>query len=434
MMIRNIDGGRRSRIGATWATFGLTLAAALAATLSFANSSQADSPAHGDQADSLIERGRYLARAGNCVSCHTAPDGPAFAGGLAFETPFGKLYSTNITPDPDTGIGKWTEEQFARALREGVRPDGAHLYPAFPYTAYTKMSDEDVSALFAYLKIIKPVNFTPPENEMSFPANQRWALGIWKTLFFDEGRFRPDASKSEEWNRGAYLVEALGHCSACHSPRNFMGAEKSSMAYTGGVYNDKVPSGEIRKWSAPNLTGASNGLQSWSVEDLAAYLKTGRSSTNETHGPMNEVILNSTRHLSDADVKAMAVYLKSLPANEGDLGKTASAEVLKNGATLYDVNCGTCHLPTGLGSEKEDAGAKLVGNPTVQAPDPASLINVILYGPHLAKLPGPKRWKDMPEFGSKLADEEIAAIASYVRSAWGNKGGAVSEEQVSKQR
>jgi mono/diheme cytochrome c family protein len=436
MMKRKIDGGRRARVAATWVTFGLTFGAALAGTLSFAASSQADSTegSKGDQANSLIERGRYLSRAGNCVSCHTGTEGQAFAGGLAFATPFGKLYSTNITPDPETGIGKWTEEQFARAVREGVRPDGAHLYPAFPYTAYTKLSDEDVSALFAYLKIIKPVKFTPPENEMSFPANQRWALGVWKGLFFDEGRFQADSSKSEEWNRGAYLIEGLGHCSSCHSPRNFMGAEKSSMAMTGGEYTDRVPSGELRTWSAPNLTDVPNGLASWPVEEVAAYLKTGRNATNETHGPMNEVILNSTRHLNDADVKAMAVYLKSLPGNKGDIGKAASAQVLKDGETLYNVNCGTCHQPNGEGAQDGDAGAKLVGNPMVQASNPASLINVILYGPHLAKLSGPKRWKDMPEFGSKLADEEIAAISSYLRNAWGNVGGAVTEAQVAEQR
>ena len=435
MMKRKIDGGRRTR-AAAWASLGLMFAVALVAELPFANSSQADSPlvSKGDQAKSLVERGRYLARAGNCVSCHTSAGGPAFAGGLAFETPFGKLYSTNITSDPETGIGKWTEEQFARAVREGVRPDGAHLYPAFPYTAYTKLSDEDVSALFAYLKVIKPVSFTPPENEMSFPANQRWALGVWKTLFFDQGRFEANTSKPEEWNRGAYLVESLGHCSACHSPRNFMGAEKSSMVMTGGEYTDKVPTGEIRAWSAPNLTDVSNGLGSWPVEDVAAYLKTGRNSFSETHGPMNEVILNSTRHLSDTDVQAMAVYLKSLPGNEGDIGKAASARVLKDGETLYNVNCGTCHQPDGLGAMSQDAGAKLVGNPMLQASNPASLINVMLYGPHLAKLSGPKRWKDMPEFGSKLADEEIAAIASYLRNAWGNTGGAVTEAQVAKQR
>jgi mono/diheme cytochrome c family protein len=384
-------------------------------------------------AETPVERGRYLARAGNCVSCHTAEGGKPFAGGLAFHTPFGKMYSTNITPDPATGIGKWSEEEFARALREGVRPNGDHLYPAFPYTAYTKMSDADVSALYAYMKSLKPVAAATPANEMSFPFNQRWALGLWKGLFFDEGRFVPDEAQSAEWNRGAYLVEGFGHCSSCHSPRNFMGAEKSSMAMTGGEYTDKVPSGEVRTWSTPNLTNVSNGLQAWPLEDLAAYLKTGRNSFAETFGPMNEVILNSTRHLSEPDVHAMATYLKSLPGNKGDIGKPADAETLKAGGTLYDLHCGTCHQPTGLGSPSHDAGARLVGSPVVQASNPAALINMILYGPQLAKLPT-KHWKDMPAFEEKLADDEVAAIASYLRSAWGNVGGAVTEEQVFKQR
>src|SRR5688500_8634145 len=263
----NIAGGRRSRVAATWVTLALTFGVASVAGLSIADSSRADSPAasSGDQGNSLVERGRYLARAGNCVSCHTAHGGPAFAGGLAFQTPFGKLYSTNITPDPETGIGKWTVEQFGRALREGVRPDGQHLYPAFPYTAYSKIGDDDVLALYAYLKIVKPVKSTPPANEMSFPFDRRWTLGVWKALFFDADRFQPTPSQSAEWNRGAYLVEGLAHCSACHSPRNFLGAERSSAAMSGGEYFDRVASGEMRAWAAPNLTNGSDGLAAWSV-------------------------------------------------------------------------------------------------------------------------------------------------------------------------
>jgi mono/diheme cytochrome c family protein len=368
------------------------------------------------------------------VSCHTSAGGQAFAGGLAFETPFGKLYSSNITSDPETGIGKWSIEEFGRALREGVRPNGDHLYPAFPYTAYTKISDADVLALYAYLKIVKPVKLTPPANEMTFPFSQRWTLGIWKALFFDAARFEPDPSQSSEWNRGAYLVEGFAHCSACHSPRNLMGAERSGVRMTGGEHRDRVGSGEVRTWAAPNLTNISNGLASWAVEDLVGYFKTGRTSFTETHGPMNEVVLNSTRHLSEPDVTAMAVYLKSLPGNDGDVDAPATATVLKEGATLYDLHCGTCHQPTGLGGPNEDAGARLSGNPIVQASNPASLINVILYGPHLAKLPGAKRWKDMPAFYEKLADDEVAAVASYIRNAWGNVGGAVTEAQVEKQR
>ncbi len=411
----------------------LSLSFALVATVQIANVVAADSTIPAAATDSAVERGRYLARAGNCVSCHTSERGKPFAGGLAFETPFGKLYSTNITPDERTGIGKWSEEQFARAVREGVRPNGEHLYPAFPYTAYTKLSDVDVGALYAYFRTLKPVAAATPANEMGFPFNQRWALGFWKTLFFDAGRFAADPSKPAEWNRGAYLVEGLGHCSACHSPRNFMGAERSSLAMTGGEYQDKVGNGAMRTWSAPNLTNVANGLESWPQEDLVAYLKTGRNSFAEVFGPMNEVILNSTRHLSEADVAAMATYLKSLPGDKGAVGKPAAAELLHEGEVLYDLHCGTCHQPTGLGSGSQDAGARLVHSPVVQASNPASLINVILFGPPLAKLPT-KRWKEMPAFEEKLADDEIAAIASYLRSAWGNVGGAVTEEQVHEQR
>ena len=381
-----------------------------------------------------VERGRYLAAAGNCVSCHTSEEGQPFAGGLAFATPFGTLYSTNITPDEETGIGKWSKEDFVRAVRQGVRPDGAHLYPAFPYTAYTKLSDDDVGALFAYFKTLPAVDSANTENQLKFPFNQRWTLGIWKAMYFDEARFTPDKSKSAPLNRGAYLVEALGHCSSCHSPRNFMGAERSGLAMTGGEYTDKVATGELRTWSAPNLTSAPNGLKSWPLEDLSAYLHTGRNGFTETFGPMNEVIMNSTRHLSEADTRAIATYIKSLPANPGDIAAPASEETLQSGETLYNVHCGTCHLPSGLGSLHEDSGARLAGSPLVQASNPASLINNILYSPQLPNPPLPKRWKKMPAFADELADEEIADIASYVRHAWGNTGGAVTPDQVAKQR
>lgn len=381
-----------------------------------------------------VERGHYLALAGNCATCHTVAGGETLAGGLPFKTPFGTLYSTNITPDPDTGIGQWTEQQFADAMRKGVRPDGQHLYPAFPYTAFTKLSDEDVAALYAYLKTVPAVNAPAQANELSFPANQRWGMSIWKMLYFTEGRYAANSGKSEEWNRGAYLVEGLGHCSSCHSPRNFMGAEKTDAALTGGEYSDKVLTGELRTWSAPNLTSAPNGLGSWTVEDLASYLHTGRNSFTETFGPMNEVIMNSTRHMSEADVRAMATYLKDVPANPGTLGAAPSDDVKLAGSNLYDVHCGTCHLPTGLGGSNEEGGARLAGSPVVQASNPASLINVILYGPQLPDPPLPKRWKAMEGFGDKLTDEEVAALASFLRSNWDNQGGAVTADQVAKQR
>jgi mono/diheme cytochrome c family protein len=385
-------------------------------------------------ADPAVERGRYLAVAGNCVSCHTREGGKPFAGGLAFETPFGTLYSTNITPDRAVGIGKWSEADFLSALRRGVRPNGEHLYPAFPYTAFTKISDADAHALYVYMKTLTPVATAAPENKMHFPYNQRWALGMWKMMFFTAGRFAADKSKPAQWNRGAYLVQALTHCDACHAPRNFLGAEASDFVMSGGEYTAAVPGGEQRVWSTPNLTSAPNGLHSWSVQDITEYLKTGRNSFTETYGPMNEVILNSTRNLSEADVQAMAVYLKSLPPGKPESVSKPSAETMQAGETLYNVQCGTCHLPTGLGNQDENSGARLAGSPVVQASNPASLINTIIYGPPLPNPPLPKRWKPMEGFGDKLADDEIAALATFMRATWGNDAAAVTADQVAKQR
>jgi len=383
---------------------------------------------------SQVERGKYLALAGNCASCHTASGDGFMAGGLAFETPFGRIYSTNITPDADTGIGNWTGGQFLDSMRRGVRPDGEHLYPVFPYTAFTKVTDADIAALFAYLKSIPAIHQEAPENEISFPFNQRSLMFIWKAMFFDEGVYEEDNTESAAWNRGAYIVEALAHCGACHSPRNILGAEHADMAMTGGVYTDRVPNGTLRPWSAPNLTSAPSGLALWPHEEVAAYLKTGINSYVETFGPMNEVILNSTRHLRDDDVNAMAVYLKALPPKEADTKAAAKDEVLGMGRTLYNLHCGTCHLPTGLGDE-ESAPRLGGGSLVVQASNPASLINVILDGPELPDPPLPtRRRKPMEDFRYQLADWEIAALASYLRSAWGNTGGEVTAEQVGEQR
>jgi mono/diheme cytochrome c family protein len=382
----------------------------------------------------LVQRGRYLTLAGNCVSCHTAPGGKLFAGGLAFATPFGKIYSTNISPDPQTGIGNWTEAQFRRALREGIRPDGVHLYPVFPYTAFTKITDADASALFAYLKSVPPQRVAVPPDEMSFPFNQRWLMGMWNSMFLDQGAYRPNSAKSPEWNRGAYLVEALAHCSACHSPRNAMGAERSDKLMTGGVLIDAVASGDLRPWSAPNLTPAGSGLGAWPVAEVVAYLKTGKNSFVTTFGPMNEVVINSTRHLSDADLHAMAVYLKDLAPNDAGDAATPAPDTLRLGAILYNVYCGTCHLPSGMGSE--ESAARLAGGSLVaRSRNPASLINVILYGPQLPSPPLPNnRWRAMEAFGDRLSDEDVAALASFVMNAWNNQAGTVTAQQVALQR
>jgi mono/diheme cytochrome c family protein len=404
--------------------------------------------------DALIEKGKYLATAGDCISCHTRPGGDEFAGGLPLKTPFGTIYTANITPDKDTGIGGWTEDQLKQAMRKGVADDGDHLYPAFPYTAYTKVTDDDIHAIYAYLKSLKPVNYNPPANEMSFPYSQRWLLGFWNQLFLTEGAYKPDASQSEEWNRGAYLVQGLGHCGACHTPRNQLGGERASQALTGGVYNDAIvdsvheneivkQDNMVRPWSAVNLTASPQGLGAWSVEEIAAYLKTGHNARAGAYGPMAQVVSNSTSKLTDADTHAMAVYLKSLPPAAQDIDRTATPDQMQKGEIAFTVRCGDCHLPTGLGSPKTaDAdptkvSPPLVGNAVVLAHDPATLINTILYGAHEDVL-NDQAWPKMPgfelDFGLGMDDEQVAALATYVRNSWGNKGPAVDPKDVAKQR
>lgn len=356
------------------------------------------------------------------------------AGGVAFETPFGRIYSTNITPDSDTGIGDWTADDFRRSMRSGIRPNGEHLYPAFPYTAFTQLTDADLDAMFAYLQSIAPVRRENQANELGFPFNVRALLGPWKALFFNAGVYQPDADQSDEWNRGAYLTEALAHCSACHTPRNILGAEKHGEAMSGGAYTDRVPGGAYRRWSAPNLTGADSGLGIWPAHELAAYLQTGRNTFVEAFGPMNEVVVNSTQHLDNADIRAMSAYLKSLPAIEPATGTPADERTLGMGRTQYNLHCGTCHLPTGQG-DPEMAPRLGGGSLVARTHDPASLINVILYAPESAHLPTPSMWRNpMDEFQYLLNDDEVAALASFIRHSWDNGAGRVTAEQVAEQR
>ncbi len=382
--------------------------------------------------DDPVERGRYLAAAGNCTTCHTAPGGAAYAGGVAFETDFGVIYSTNITSDAEQGIGAWTQEQFNRAMHEGLSADGTRLYPAFPYPSFTKVTTDDLADLFAYLKTVAPSAAVAPANDLGFPFNQRALLGIWNALFFSAERYAPDDAQSAEWNRGAYLVQGIGHCGTCHTPRNFLGGLQQDAALSGGTYLDEVEPGVKRPWSASNLTAAPDGLASWSVDEIAQYLKTGHSARAGTFGPMNDVITASTGRLSDADVRAMAVYLASLPPIERAPTHDMSAEDYRAGELVYTIHCGTCHLPTGLGDPT--LGPPLAGSPVVQAEDPASLINSIIYG---ATVPAPApahAWETMEAFGDKLDDDEIALLSSYMRSSWGNRGGPVSEADVARQR
>ncbi len=381
--------------------------------------------------DSSVEQGSYLARAGNCATCHTAEGGQPYAGGVAFHTPFGTLFSTNITPDEITGIGTWSFADFYAAMKHGVRPDGTHLYPAFPYTDFAKMSDDDIGSLYAWMQALPAVRQEAPANQLDFPYNQRRLLAGWNLLFHDASGVPEDPAKSAEWNRGAYLVEGPGHCGACHTPRNALGAERASLALTGGSYQDKIRFGYYRQWSGVNLTPDKSGLAAWSVDDIVSYLRDGVSGNAVVHGPMRDVVFNSTSHLSDDDLRAIATYLKDIPANAQPPGPVPSEATLARGETVYTVHCGSCHLPTGKGDA--GLGVPLVGSPIVQAPDPSSLINVILYGPHLPPHLVVDRSR-MKMFGKRLSSADIASVASYVRSEFGHGAGAVSAAQVEVQR
>ena len=382
-----------------------------------------------------VERGQYLVRAANCVSCHTAKDGAPFAGGKAFQTTysfFGEIYSSNITPDRETGLGGWTEDDFIRAMRFGVAPGEKLLFPAFPYTSFTKLSTADIKAIYAFLRTIPAVHAVPQENSVWF--RQRWLMVLWNALFFEAGELLPDSSKSDAWNRGHYLVDALGHCGACHTPRNLLLAERAAAPLTGGVQIGEVEAGKYRTWSAPNLTSAESGLAKWSAEDLQKYLKTGSSRRAGAFGPMNEVIGNSLRYLTAPDVAALATYIKTIPADKESWPQILSADERAAGQVLYDKHCEECHLSTGRGGFRK--APPVAGNPIVQTRDAATLVNVIVYGAKPAEdIPSASdAWEDMPSFENKMTDSEIAQLANFLRATWGNRGGRVSPNSVAAQR
>lgn len=390
---------------------------------------------HESRSATNVQRGEYLARIGNCISCHTRRGGEAFAGGVPFVAPYaflGTLYATNITPDPETGIGRWTEQQFVRALHEGRAPDGGRFFPAFPYTYFTRVTNEDAKAIYAYLRTIKPVRYTPPPNSAAF--TQRWGMALWNPFFFENERFRPDAAQSAEWNRGAYLVNGLGHCGACHTPRNLLLAEKQDAALSGSSYPDLVSPGKRRTWFAVNLTSAANGLGAWAVDDIRKYLKTGHSRRAGVFGPMNDVVVNSLQFLTDGDAQAIAVYIKSLPALNESVAEAIDVERVQAGAADYAEHCEECHRTSGRGAFLK--APPVAGSAVVQGNDPATLINVVLYGAKVgAGAPAPfGAWEDMPSFADKLTNEQIAAVSNYVRGSWGNSGGVVTAREVEAQR
>lgn len=387
-----------------------------------------------------ISKGGYLARAGDCIACHTAgPEQPPFAGGLPINSPFGVIYSTNITPDPIYGIGKYTLEEFIHAVRDGVAKDGRRLYPAMPYPSFTAISDEDMKALYDYfMHEVKPVNQKPPETRLPFPFNIRLSLLFWDLAFVKHERFDARADRDEVWNRGAYLVQTLGHCGACHTPRGLAFQEKAysdaSSEYLSGALVDN--------WFAANLRGDhASGLQRWLEADIAHFLKTGHGAGIAAFGSMTDVIVNSTQYLRDDDLNAIARYLKSLPArgekpsyqpDKPDvavkLAALANGDVELPGAGLYESICAKCHRLTGEG----EAGKfpKLAGNSIVLSENAASLIRLLLEGGKTAETQAGLKPHKMPSFAKKLTDRQIAEVLSFIRNNWGNAASPVTERQV----
>jgi len=371
-----------------------------------------------------LEKGRALVDAGDCVACHTQDKAKPFAGGRAIPTPFGTIYSANITPDRDTGIGAWTADDFYRAMHEGVGPHGERLYPAFPYPYFTRMSRDDVEAVHAYLMSLDPVSNTPPPNELIWPLNIRTFMAGWNMLFFNKGTYQPDPNKSAEWNRGAYLVEGPGHCGACHTPKNIFGADKASKALQGGVIQD---------WTAPNLTAqTSEGLGGWSEADIAEYLKTGRNRLSGATGLMAEVVVNSTSKMSDADLKAIAVYLKDVGPSSAPSVSAPAQNFMQAGEAVYRDSCAACHQGNGTGVPH--MFPPLQGNAMVQQADPTTVLRIILEGAKTAATAQRPTTSAMPAYGWKLDDQQIAAVATYVRNSWGNKAGPVASDMVSRMR
>lgn len=402
----------------------LALGAALLAGMSPA-AAQSTSGA-GDAA--LIRQGEYLAHAGDCIACHSDPGGKPFAGGRAMPTPFGTLYSSNISPDREYGIGRWTADQFYAMLHTGRSPDGGLIYPAMPFPAYTKVTRQDSDALFAYLRSVPPAHVPNRPNELDFPYNNRELILGWRTLFFHEGEYQPDATKSAEWNRGAYLVGGLGHCSMCHSPINALGGTSDAQAFQGGL----IP---MQNWYAPSLTSDKEaGLGEWSLDDIVDLLRKGVSSKGAVYGPMAEVVFDSLQYLSDDDVRAMAVYLKSL----GEQSAAAVAAIavapaeqsllLDLGLTVYTAQCAGCHGADGRGQAPKYP--PLADNQSIQMTSAVNPIRMVLnggYPPGTALNPAPY---GMPPFAQTLSDDQVAAVVSYIRTAWGNRGSAVTAQQA----
>jgi mono/diheme cytochrome c family protein len=400
----------------------LILGAALAAVpLAMALAGDAD-----QQKFDQIEHGRYLATLADCTACHTNHGGgKPFAGGRPIETPFGIIVSPNITPDRETGIGNWSDEQFDNAVRRGVRADGSRLFPAMPYNYYTKMSRNDVKAIRAYLATIPAVKNPVVANQLPFPVNLRLNMHVWDMLYFREGQFKPDPNKPPDWNRGAFLVTGPGHCGACHTPKNFLGADKKSATLQGG---------QIQDWFAPDITNDQmRGIGSMSVEDIAALLKTGHNQVATVSGPMGEEVDDASSHFKDEDLKAIATYLKSLPGSDDKSTPLDQSDArMTAGKAIFRDTCSACHGIDGNGVA--NLFPALAKAPAVRSKDPTSAIRVVLRGARSVATPAEPTAPAMPSYAWQLKDDQIAAVITYIRNSWGKAAPPVSADDVSKEK
>ncbi|MGB8399754.1 cytochrome c [Bradyrhizobium sp.] len=375
-------------------------------------------------AEEALALGQALTVAGDCASCHTADPAKPFAGGKRIDTPFGAIYSPNLTPDRETGLGAWSDEDFYRALRFGVAPDGSHYYPAFPYPYFTKLTRDNIQAIRVYLATLTPFQNPPRPPELRWPFNHRFVMRVWNWLFFKPGIYQPDQTKGTPWNRGGYLVEGVAHCGGCHTPKNMFGADQSGQRYGGG---------RVQGMFAPRLDGAErSGLKSWSVDDIVEYLQSGRNGRSHAGQLMSEVVANSTSKMSDADVRAIAVYLKGLPAGapEPAIIPPPPAQ-MASGEKIYKVECTACHEADGSGTPR--IYPPLPGNANLQSADPASTLRIMLDGAETMTTPRAPNTGSMPAY-AKLSDQEIADVTNYIRNAWGNAAPLVTPAQVAKAR
>jgi mono/diheme cytochrome c family protein len=417
-------GGTASAIG------GGALVAVLACTLALGQpKSSPQTPAASVQpaqgaSQAEVERGLYLTSLGDCVACHTEKDGARFAGGRAVETPFGTVLSANLTPDEATGIGRYTLDTFYRALHEGIDKDGRHLFPAFPYNYYTNVTREDADAIYAYLRTIPAVSHAVDRNQLHFPFNIRALTGVWNWMFLDRGPYRPNAEKSPAWNRGAYLAEGLGHCQACHTPRNILGAPKKDDAYRGGTFGE---------WFAPDITpNRRTGLGAWDRDALLSFLRQGLNGHSAAAAEMGEVVAFSTSQMNDADLAALVAYLNDRPPSpDVQVAKPADA-VMRQGKAVWEDECSACHRMDGSGVPRYFPPIKASAN--VQQANPTTVLHYILAGAHRAPTDRAPTPLSMPAFYWKLDDDQVAAVATYARNSWGNEAQAVSADEVAKLR